>query len=108
MKLLTLAAVVLMSFTTSAYSATDKAAAYELCDNVAYLAKASMNNRQSGISLSYTLGIIDGYGGDAAEIGRAIVIDAYNRPRWNDEARRESASVDFETEYLLACMKAMN
>ena len=70
-----------------------------LCESIESLATVVMEARQSGVKLS------DMLKGDKEDLVVAIIIEAYEEPRWLTKESKEKSVVDFANEVMLACVK---
>ncbi len=83
-------------------SAADRRA--EICPLIEGLAEVIMEGRQLGASMSQMMAI---WGADdmagVADIGREMVLAAYDQPQWATDQSRERATVEFKNDIALVC-----
>ena len=70
-----------------------------LCESIESVATVVMDNRQLGTKLS------DMLKSATSDLVVAIIIEAYEEPRWSTKEHQESTVVDFANEVMLACVK---
>jgi hypothetical protein len=91
-KLITIAALTIACATASASSK---------CEVIGQLAYTSMDARQAGVSLTKLLSLPS-----STALGKSILIEAYESPRFHTEEMQERAKVDFRNKWELACVKS--
>jgi hypothetical protein len=91
-KLITIAALTIACATASAST---------ICQTVGKLAYTMMDARQAGLSLTELLAMPS-----RTPLGRTILLDAYESPRFHTEEMQERAKVDFRNKWELACVKS--
>jgi len=62
-----------------------------------------MEHRQLGTSMSKIMKLS---GSD--EIGRKIVVDAYENPRWSTESSIKKSIENFKNKWFLSCFKGLS
>ena len=76
------------------------------CEDVASLAKTIMNVRQDGVSMAKLLGAINNSDDEPVrDIGKAILMDAFEVPHYNGSELKKKEISDFENKWMLACLK---
>jgi len=100
MKKLILITTLLLSFNINA-----QATKMDYCNNLASVAESTMTTRQSGVSLSNQLAILEGIDKDIKKIFQAIILEAYETPQFSGEKYRKRAVVNFQDSILLRCLK---
>ncbi len=75
----------------------------DFCKALGDYAETIMTNRQEGVSLSSTIGLVKD--SDIAEIQRKIILAAYEEPRWATEETKKEAIEDFRNDIELECYK---
>jgi len=80
--------------------------AMESCGGYADTAKMFMERRQSGESMRAMMEVADGLGG-FEEVAKALVIKAYEEPRYHTEENKKRAAVDFSNDVYLSCITAL-
>ena len=92
MKKLSLAAVLALSVFSV------QAEEEDYCESIGELATVIMQNRQKGVDLSKMLALAKDNDGV-----KAIVLDAYNSPRYSTDTYKNDAISDFSNKWVLAC-----
>ena len=70
----------------------------ELCGMFGDLAEVTMQNRQNGVALSTVMATANG-----VPMIEAIILAAYQQPRWSSDANQENAVRDFRNDVEFAC-----
>ena len=73
------------------------------CVSIGELAHAIMGARQSGVDLGRAMRLAGGN-----ELVEAIVLMAYNEPRFSSDQYRQRAATDFANTWMLACYEQSN
>lgn len=80
---------------------------FSICKSTAGAAKAIMNSRQRGVSMTEMMDKVVGTAEPAIkDVVKAFVIAAYEKPRFNTSEYQQKAEIDFENEAYLVCIKA--
>lgn len=98
-------AAVIMALASSTAQADAAAESAEYCKSISDLASSIMELRQDGVPMSR---LLDGFAkvqNDYSALTKLIVIDAYERPRFDVEPYRQRAIVDFVDAHYLLCVK---
>lgn len=74
----------------------------ESCGQVGDLAEVVMENRQGGISMARMMRVAQG---EAQEIAEAIIIDAYDYPRFSTSKVKRQTVEDFRDKWYAQCVK---
>lgn len=84
------------------------AAAQTTCATLGKTAETVMSARQSGMAMSAMMGYVDKTAPDedSEALMRAMIIDAYNTPRYASPINRTNAAVDFRNAVELMCYEA--
>lgn len=86
----------------------DKNEAY--CKMILSVAKSIMGARQAGVPIDESLEISNNIAKDDAaffqKIGRLLVIDAYDQPKFTTEKYRTEQVNEFAAKHYISCMKA--
>lgn len=78
----------------------------EACAQMGGAAESVMRARQNGIAMQKVLDVINDTQSGAGKDGfRAIVMMAYDQPRFNTEENKKRAVDDFRDQVQLYCMK---
>jgi hypothetical protein len=82
----------------------------EACANVGRAAEAVMQARQNGMALQTVLEKMNdaGFGAKGKDGFRAMIMMAYDQPRFNTEENKQQAINDFRDQVQLFCMKGGN
>ncbi|MCA0049217.1 hypothetical protein LB577_20060 [Mesorhizobium sp. B283B1A] len=82
----------------------------EACANVGRAAEAVMQARQNGMALQTVLEKMNGagFGAEGKDGFRAMIMMAYDQPRFNTEENKQQAINDFRDQVQLFCMKGGN
>lgn len=82
----------------------------EACANVGHAAEAVMKARQNGVALQQVLDTMNKsqFSDDSTKAMRAMIMMAYDRPRFNTEENKQNAINDFRDQVQLFCMKGGN
>jgi len=75
----------------------------EMCPVVGSLAEATLEAYYSGVPMSQLLAI-----DSLSEIGRLMIMDAYDEPRYSTEEMIAEATFDFRTLWEHRCYTALN
>lgn len=97
------ALLVLIAVTLPVFSGADEPATG--CEVISRLAKSIMQARQSGVSMSEMMGIA-ARDEDFKALAEALVIDAYDSPRYSTDGMKQRSIEDFENNVFLQCIKA--
>lgn len=90
---------------TALLTASAVTVADEYCAQIESLAKTTMTFRQSGGEMSVIMGIM--LKGEATKvIGKQMVMDAYEVPRYSMVENQKREVSDFANEWYLMCVKA--
>jgi len=73
-----------------------------VCESMGELAYMVMELRQEGVPMSQTMQISD------SELVKAIIVEAYNYPRFNTQEYKEKAAEDFRNEVEVECYKTVD
>lgn len=95
MKKILLIALALLAGTSQADD--DKSDTF--CTAINSLAKSIMTARQQGVSLAQAIEVAEG------SAIKAIVLDAYERPRYRTEDNQQRQVVEFQDEWYMACLR---
>lgn len=71
------------------------------CKSLASVAEQFMTNRQHGVAMSDMMDIVK----SGADLHKHMVINAYNKPRYELEENQEREIAEFRDFYYLACAK---
>ncbi|RKG47245.1 hypothetical protein D7V64_17015, partial [Acinetobacter cumulans] len=78
-----------------------------ICKSSTGAAKAIMTNRQKGVSMTDMMDkVVQPADPAIKDVARALVIDAYSRPRFDTPEFQQKSILDFENSAYLACLKA--
>lgn len=78
-----------------------------ICKSAAGAAKGIMNARQRGVTMTEMMEKVVGTADPAVkDVARAMVISAYEKPRFDTPEYQQKAEIDFENESYLACIKS--
>lgn len=82
----------------------------EACANVARAAEAVMQARQNGTAMQTVLEKLNDtqFTAEGKEGFRAMIMMAYEQPRFNTEENKQNAINDFRDKVQLVCMKGGN
>ena len=72
-----------------------------VCESMGELAYMVMELRQEGVPMSHVMQISD------SELVKAIVVEAYDYPRFNSQEYKEKAADDFRNEVEVECYKTV-
>ena len=72
-----------------------------ICATLGELARTVMGSRQLGVPLSQLMEIVKD-----TKVERRIVLEAYERPRFQSESLRQSSIEDFGNEWETTCYRA--
>lgn len=72
------------------------------CKEISELAETIMTNRQAGISMVQMIEVADGN-----KMASALVVAAYEQPRYSTEAVQARTIGDFRDEAYLACFQSL-
>lgn len=82
--------------------------AKRLCSSASQLAKSIMTARQNGVPMAQAMEFPDATDNEKARaVAHAMVITAYEKPRFTTQEFITRAVADFESEMYLYCIKAM-
>ena len=102
-KLLIIAAAVFsISNNAAAEEPAGESTPLSICTASSSLARTIMKVRQNGMDLSTALEAVSDN-----EFAKAIVIDAYKKPRYSSEKYQKRAITEFGNENMIACLEAM-
>lgn len=73
------------------------------CKNAQDIAESIMKGRQQGVAMSKMMEVAEG---DAANILEALIIEAYDRPRYSTEKMQQRSVQGFRDDVYLECVKA--
>jgi hypothetical protein len=78
------------------------------CETIKTIAESTMTARQREVDILQVLALVEKHFGSAMEaIAKDIVIDAYEKPGWASEERRNKAVKEFTNQWTLACVKSL-
>lgn len=77
------------------------------CGDVEKLAHSVMYARQSGASMRQMIEVSGGEDEDTVKLTEALIIEAFNKPRYNTESMQEESMKDFSDEMYLFCVKKL-
>lgn len=77
-----------------------------VCEEVATMAYAVMSLRQNGGSLSDTLSAAEADYEAMGDVPRRVVLDAFERPRYNTFSIRLDVADTFRDDWHLKCLRA--
>lgn len=111
-KILILAALVGL-FSISVYAEkkpTKDEAIDSLCDSMQSYAQSVMRNRQLGGTAAESIRVINQKKSTPAldNYMKAIVYDAYSEPKWETEANKENAIIEFGNNSYMQCVRALH
>ena len=94
--------------TTFAYADSFTSVGHKRCDDMSSLAEVIMENRQSGVSMSKQIQVINANNPESKRAPyHELISMAYDRPRWSSSERREEAIADFGDLVYQGCYKSM-
>jgi hypothetical protein len=99
MKNLLMTAAIFVATTTSAF-AQDEVTPDQICSTLGELAGIIMEIRQGGAPMSKVISQVPG-----SDVVRALVIGAYDTPRYSTDGYKSEAIEDFSNEAMLTCFK---
>ena len=104
---LTIAATLIAS---AASTYAPRSIADDVCAPIEGSARATMEARQSGVPLSTSIGIANNSGGtkNTKELLTAMVLEAYEQPRYSTERMQQRSVRAFTDDWYLQCLKAHN
>lgn len=73
----------------------------EKCSQISELSKTIMKARQVGVSMA------DSMGTASNKLGEAIIIAAYDKPRYSTPKVQQQTIEDFSNEWYLQCVKEL-
>lgn len=74
----------------------------ETCNQWSELAETVMSSRQSGVAMSKMMGLTDG-----DKTFETMIIEAYDKPRFNGDKFQQRAISDFRDEWYSICVKSI-
>lgn len=98
-------ATILAVLLAGSAAAQDEADAGEFCDSLHSLSTSLMRARQNGVSMATMMQSIRGRASE--EFLRALVIEAYEVPRYSSDEYRGRAVEDFANDQYLTCVRTM-
>ena len=84
------------------------ASAENACEVISRLARQVMTGRQNGVPLTDMMTGAEQGDAKVADLTRAIILAAYEVPRYNTERIKQQEITDFENTVALQCYKSMS
>lgn len=98
----TIALIILASLAAPQAHADAPPSAQQICTDIGNIAAIVMTARQKGMPMSQVMGFMSG-----TELGRAIVMDAYDQPQMTTDEYRGRMIMRFRNEAEAACYRMM-
>lgn len=85
------------------------ASAEDFCEQAGDLAQLVMTKRQNGAAMQDVMKVIAPEEKDSpnGKFTKAVIIAAYERPRYNGEEMKKSSITDFQNSFYLECIKSV-